>query len=99
VVAVSFNKIHTGRGPRSSADGSGGAENPVAKNVGGIGIDELFLQEPNSIGMTARAPHQSWGWFSAIPWTGQRGCGDRAPVSKKLRARAIDSAIASSKSG
>ncbi|HKH03282.1 MAG TPA: prenyltransferase/squalene oxidase repeat-containing protein, partial [Bradyrhizobium sp.] len=36
---------------------------PRAKNVGGVTIGELFLQEPHSIGMTAKAPHQSWGWF------------------------------------
>src|SRR3978361_1208215 len=36
---------------------------PRAKNISGAGIDELFLQEPHSIGMTAKAPHQSWGWF------------------------------------
>src|SRR6185369_300393 len=36
---------------------------PRAKNVSGVGIDELFLQEPHTIGMTAKAPHQSWGWF------------------------------------
>src|SRR5438477_11416812 len=36
---------------------------PRAKNVNGTGIDELFLQEAHSIGMIAKAPHQSWGWF------------------------------------
>src|SRR6202140_1810256 len=36
---------------------------PRARNVSGVGIDELFLQPPHSIGMTAKAPHQSWGWF------------------------------------
>ena len=37
---------------------------PRAKNPKGVGIDELFLQDPRSIGMTAKAPHQSWGWFA-----------------------------------
>src|ERR1700756_5905175 len=32
---------------------------PRAKNVSGVGIDELFLQPPYSIGMTAKAPHQT----------------------------------------
>src|SRR6266404_1455774 len=36
---------------------------PLAKNPKGVGIDELFLQDPKSVGMTAKAPHQSWGWF------------------------------------
>jgi squalene-hopene/tetraprenyl-beta-curcumene cyclase len=67
---------------------------PRAKNALGIGIDELFLQEPHSIGMTAKAPHQSWGWFllfraldsvlrAVEPW-----------FPKKLRARAIGAAVA-----
>src|SRR6266550_1581568 len=67
---------------------------PCAKNVGGIGIDELFLQEPHSIGMTAKAPHQSWGWFLLF-----RGLDSVLRVveplfPKTLRALAIDSAVA-----
>src|SRR5713226_2362186 len=67
---------------------------PRAQNVGGIGIDELFLQPPHSIGMTAKAPHQSWGWFLLF-----RGLDSVLRVlepmfPKKLRARAIDSAVA-----
>ena len=67
---------------------------PRAKNPKGVGIDELFLQAPHSIGMTAKAPHQSWAWFVLFraldrilrlvePW-----------FPNKLRARAIDSAVA-----
>jgi squalene-hopene/tetraprenyl-beta-curcumene cyclase len=67
---------------------------PRAKNPKGVGIDELFLQDARTIGMTAKAPHQSWAWFLLFrgldrilrviePW-----------FPKKLRARAIDSAIA-----
>src|SRR5512140_3123191 len=66
---------------------------PRAKNASGVGIDELFLQEPHTIRMTAKAPHQSWGWFllfggldSAIRLIEQL-------FSKKLRARAIDAAV------
>src|SRR5215470_8961554 len=36
---------------------------PRARNSKGVGIDELFLQDPRSIGPTAKAPHQSWSWF------------------------------------
>src|SRR6201999_3509765 len=36
---------------------------PRARNPKGVTIDELFLQDPKSIGMTAKAPHQSWAWF------------------------------------
>src|SRR5450631_4391531 len=67
---------------------------PRAQNVGGIGIDELFLQPPHSIGMAAKAPHQSWGWFVLF-----RALDGVLRVleplfPKKLRARAIDSAVA-----
>src|SRR5438128_3605694 len=67
---------------------------PRAKNTSGVGIDELFLQEPHSIGMTAKAPHQSWGWFLLF-----RGLDSVLRVieplfPKKLRARAIDAAVA-----
>src|SRR3954467_8831542 len=36
---------------------------PLAKNPKGVGIDELFLQDPKSVGMTPKAPHQSRAWF------------------------------------
>jgi squalene-hopene/tetraprenyl-beta-curcumene cyclase len=67
---------------------------PVAKNVSVVSLDELFLEPPHSIGMTAKAPHQSWGWFLLF-----RGLDSVLRViepffSKKLRARAIDSAVA-----
>jgi squalene-hopene/tetraprenyl-beta-curcumene cyclase len=67
---------------------------PRAKNVSGVGIDELFLQPPHSIGMTARAPHQSRGWFTLFRALDSvlRVLEPRFP--KKWRARAIDSAVA-----
>lgn len=37
---------------------------PRAVNRLGVGLDELFLQDPQSIGMPARAPHQSRGLFT-----------------------------------
>ncbi len=37
---------------------------PLARNAKGVGIDELFLQDPKSIGTSAKAPHQSWAWFT-----------------------------------
>src|SRR4051812_31105879 len=37
---------------------------PRARNPKGVTIDELFLQDPKSIGMTAKAPHQSPMWFA-----------------------------------
>src|SRR6266478_30522 len=67
---------------------------PRAKNPKGVGIDELFLQDPRSIGMTAKAPHQSWGWFLLFRGldASLRVIGPLFP--RKLRARAIDSAVA-----
>src|SRR5258705_5541871 len=67
---------------------------PRAKNARGVGIDELFLQEPHSIGMTAKAPHQSWGWFLLF-----RGLDAILPVIEplsptRLPARAIYNAVA-----
>ena len=67
---------------------------PRARNTSGIGIDELFLQDPRSIGMTAKAPHQSWGWFTLFRGLDMvlRAIEPLSP--KKMRARAIDSAVA-----
>ncbi|MGA7807916.1 squalene--hopene cyclase [Bradyrhizobium sp.] len=67
---------------------------PRAKNPLGVGVDELFLQDPHSIGMTAKAPHQSWSWFLLF-----RGLDSVLRViepfcPKTLRTKAIDAAIA-----
>jgi squalene-hopene/tetraprenyl-beta-curcumene cyclase len=67
---------------------------PRAKNPKGVGVDELFLQPPHSIGMSAKAPHQSWGWFVLF-----RALDGVLRVleplfPKKLRARAIERAVA-----
>src|SRR5580692_10722765 len=67
---------------------------PRAKNVSGVGIDELFLQDPRSIGMTAKAPHQSWGWFLLFRGLDSVLRAIEPLFPKKLRARAIDSAVA-----
>jgi len=67
---------------------------PKAKHVSGVNIDELFLQRPDSIGMTAKAPHQSWGWFLLFRGLDTVLRAIEPLFSKKLRARAIDSAVA-----
>src|ERR1700694_985906 len=67
---------------------------PRAKNISGIGIDELFLQDPHSIGMTAKAPHQSWGWFLLFRALDIVLRATEPLFPKKTRARAIDSAVA-----
>ena len=67
---------------------------PRARNPKDVGIDELFLQDPRSIGAAGKAPHQSWGWHLAF------GALDSVlrviePLSPKwLRNRAIDAAVA-----
>jgi squalene-hopene/tetraprenyl-beta-curcumene cyclase len=67
---------------------------PRARNSSGVGIDELFLQHPHSIGMTAKAPHQSWGWFTLFRGLDIVLRTIEPLFPKKLRARAIDAAVA-----
>jgi squalene-hopene/tetraprenyl-beta-curcumene cyclase len=67
---------------------------PRAKNVSGVGIDELFLQPPHSIGMTARAPHQSRGWFTLFRVLDSVLRLTEPLFPKKFRQRAIDAAVA-----
>jgi squalene-hopene/tetraprenyl-beta-curcumene cyclase len=42
------------------------AYKPVAKNPRGIGVDELFLEDPKTIGPRPKAPHQSQVWFTTF---------------------------------
>ena len=67
---------------------------PRAKNPKGVGIDELFLQDPKSVGMTAKAPHQSWGWFLLFRALDGILRVIEPLFPKKLRQRAIDAALA-----
>ena len=65
---------------------------PLAKNPKGVGIDELFLQDPKSVGMTAKAPHQSMGLVPAVSRLDAVLRVVEPMFPKKLRARAIDAA-------
>ena len=67
---------------------------PRAKNPKGVGIDELFLQDPKSVGMTPRAPHQSRGWFLLFRTLDQVLRVIEPLFPKSLRKRAIDAALA-----
>jgi squalene-hopene/tetraprenyl-beta-curcumene cyclase len=68
---------------------------PRARNPKGIGIDELFLQDPRSIGMTAKAPHQSAAWFALFrALDGVLRVIEPVVLTGKLRQRAIDAALA-----
>src|SRR5580704_1372354 len=60
---------------------------PLARNARGVGIDELFLQDPKSIGTSAKAPHQSWGWFTLFSAFDGVLRGLEPLFPKKLRAR------------
>src|SRR5437764_8402918 len=59
---------------------------PRARNSSGVGLDEVFLQDPRSIGMTAKAPHQSWGWFTFFRGVDLVLREAEPPFPKKLRA-------------
>ena len=77
-----------------AADGAGGAEAAREKRQRHRHRRIVPAADPHSIGMTAKAPHQSWGWFMLF-----RGLDSVLRVieplfPKKLRARAIDSAVA-----
>src|SRR5689334_20782539 len=67
---------------------------PRAKNPKGVGVDELFLQDPRSIGMTAKAPHQSWGWFLLFRALDGVLRAIEPLFPKRLRQRAIEAALA-----
>ncbi|MCP3471142.1 squalene--hopene cyclase [Bradyrhizobium sp. CCGUVB1N3] len=67
---------------------------PRARNPKGVGIDELFLQDPRSIGMTAKAPHQSMAWFVLFRSLDAILRVVEPMFPKSLRKRAIDAALA-----
>src|SRR6201996_122145 len=67
---------------------------PRAKNPKGVGIDELFLEDPRSIGPTAKAPHQSWSWFLLFRSLDAVLRTIEPLFPKGLRQRAIDAALA-----
>jgi squalene-hopene/tetraprenyl-beta-curcumene cyclase len=67
---------------------------PCARNIRDIGIDELFLQDPLSTGMTAKAPHQSWSWFLLFRALDSVLRVVEPMFPKTLRQRAIDAALA-----
>src|SRR5215813_5693771 len=67
---------------------------PRARNAKGVGIDELFLQDPKSIGMTAKAPHQSMAWFLLFRSLDAILRVIEPYFPKVLRQRAIEAALA-----
>jgi squalene-hopene/tetraprenyl-beta-curcumene cyclase len=67
---------------------------PRARNPKGIGIDELFLEDPRAIGPTAKAAHQSWSWFLLFRSLDAILRMIEPLFPKGLRQRAIDTALA-----
>ncbi len=70
------------------------AKKPRARNAKGVTVDELFLDPPQSLGPTPRAPQQkaSWFWFFRAVDNVLRAAEPLFP--KRTRARAIDRAVA-----
>ncbi|MEO8668229.1 MAG: squalene--hopene cyclase, partial [Bauldia sp.] len=67
---------------------------PRARNPKGVGIDELFLQPPQSIGPPAKAAHQKWSWFLLFRALDGVLRFIEPMMPKRLRKRAIDQANA-----
>jgi squalene-hopene/tetraprenyl-beta-curcumene cyclase len=67
---------------------------PRARNPKGVGVDELFTEDPRSIGMTAKAPHQSQLWFTLFRGLDIVLRAIEPLFPKKLRQRAIDKTVA-----
>jgi squalene-hopene/tetraprenyl-beta-curcumene cyclase len=67
---------------------------PRARNPRGIGIRELFLQDPKTIGTPARAPHQSPAWFSLFSTLDKILRVIEPFFPKRLRNKAIQKALA-----
>jgi squalene-hopene/tetraprenyl-beta-curcumene cyclase len=70
------------------------AKKPLARNAKGVRIDELFLEPPQTIGPTPKAPQQkaSWFWFFRAVDNVLRVAEPYFP--KAPRQRAFDSAVA-----
>lgn len=66
---------------------------PRAKNPLGVKIDELFADPPLSIGLAAKAPHQSWIWFAFFRLVDVVLRPGVKLFPKRLRQRAIDRAV------
>ena len=70
------------------------AKKPRARNAKGVTIDELFLDPPQSLGPTPKAPQQkaAWFWFFRAVDNVLRAAEPYFP--KRTRQRAIDRAVA-----
>jgi squalene-hopene/tetraprenyl-beta-curcumene cyclase len=67
---------------------------PRAVNPRGVKIDELFHQDPATVGAPNKAPHQKWVWFLGFRAIDMVLRALEPHMPKGLRKRAIDRAVA-----
>src|SRR5256885_13477922 len=67
---------------------------PKAINPRGVTIDELFHQDPKTVGAPHKAPHQKWSWFLTFRVIDIVLRGLEPVMPKGLRKRAIDKCVA-----
>jgi squalene-hopene/tetraprenyl-beta-curcumene cyclase len=67
---------------------------PKAINPRGVTIDELFHQDPKTVGAPHKAPHQKWSWFLTFRLIDIVLRAFEPVMPKGLRKRAIDECIA-----
>ena len=67
---------------------------PRARNPRGVTIEELFLEQPQSLRGLPKAPHQKWFWFVFFRIVDHIVRAIEPLFPKSLRKRAIDAAVA-----
>src|SRR5947207_9319397 len=67
---------------------------PRAQNPRGVTIDELFHEDPKTVGAPHKAPHQKWSWFLFFRAVDIVLRALEPVMPKRLRKRAIDRAVA-----
>jgi squalene-hopene/tetraprenyl-beta-curcumene cyclase len=67
---------------------------PKARNPKGVGIDELFLEPPQSVGAPGKAPHHKWSWFLVFRSIDMVLRLIARYFPKRTRQRAIEKAVA-----
>jgi squalene-hopene/tetraprenyl-beta-curcumene cyclase len=67
---------------------------PRAKNPRGVTIDELFHEDPKTVGAPHKAPHQKWSWFLGFRAIDVVLRALEPVMPKGPRQRAIDKAVA-----
>jgi squalene-hopene/tetraprenyl-beta-curcumene cyclase len=67
---------------------------PLARNPKGVRIDELFLEPPQTLGPTPKAPQQKAGWFWFFRGVDNVLRALQPHFPKRTRQRAVDRAVA-----